>query len=120
MIALLGMLLLGVSFLNGPAVASAAAVALTMLSSLTLLPALLGFFGRRVKFPAGDAEVEGVAEPRGLGPLERAGSQRRPAAFADRRAGRCCCVVAAPVTGIRLGQRRRGQRRPGDDDAQGL
>ena len=45
-IALLGMLLLGVSFLNGPAVASAAAVALTMLSSLTLLPALLGFFGR--------------------------------------------------------------------------
>jgi putative drug exporter of the RND superfamily len=99
-IALLGMLLLGVSFLNGPAVASAAAVALTMLSSLTLLPALLGFFGRRIKFPAGDAEVEGVGEPRGFGRWS-AWIARRPAAFATG-ALVLLLVVAAPVTGIRL------------------
>lgn len=99
-IALLGMLLLGVSFLNGPAVASAAAVALTMLSSLTLLPALLGFFGKRVKFPVGDPEVEGIAEPRGFGRWS-AWIARRPAAFATG-ALVVLLVVAAPVTGIRL------------------
>lgn len=41
-IALLGMLLLGVSFLNGPAIASALAVALTMASSLTRCPRCSG------------------------------------------------------------------------------
>jgi RND superfamily putative drug exporter len=47
-IALLGQILLGVSFLYGAAVAAAVTVALTMLASLTLLPALLGFIGPRV------------------------------------------------------------------------
>jgi RND superfamily putative drug exporter len=97
-IALLGMLLLGVSFLNGPAVASAAAVALTMLSSLTLLPALLGFFGRRVKVPAVLTED---AEPRGWSRWS-ATIQRRPALFA---AGALVILllVASPVTGMTLG-----------------
>jgi putative drug exporter of the RND superfamily len=49
MIALLGMVLLGVSFLNGLAIASALAVLLTMLASLTLLPALLSRVGARVR-----------------------------------------------------------------------
>jgi putative drug exporter of the RND superfamily len=47
-IALLGQFALGVSFLYGIAVSSALTVALTMLASLTLLPALLGFFGMKV------------------------------------------------------------------------
>jgi len=47
-IALLGQFALGVSFLYGVAVSAAITVALTMLSSLTLLPALLGFFGMKV------------------------------------------------------------------------
>jgi RND superfamily putative drug exporter len=47
-IALLGQFLLGVSFLDGAAVAATVTVALTMLASLTLLPALLGFIGPRV------------------------------------------------------------------------
>jgi RND superfamily putative drug exporter len=47
-IALLGQFALGVSFLYGIAVSAALTVALTMLASLTLLPALLGFFGKRV------------------------------------------------------------------------
>jgi putative drug exporter of the RND superfamily len=55
-VALLGMLLLGVTFLRGPAVASALAVLFTMIASLTLLPALLGMVGRRIdrwRFPLG-------------------------------------------------------------------
>jgi len=44
-IALLGMFTLGVSLLNGLAVAAAVGVACTMLAALTLLPALLGFIG---------------------------------------------------------------------------
>src|SRR6202034_3812775 len=47
-IALLGQFALGVSFLYGIAVCAAITVALTMLASLTLLPALLGFFGPKV------------------------------------------------------------------------
>jgi putative drug exporter of the RND superfamily len=47
-IALLGMLALGVSFLYGMAIASALAVLLTMLAALTVVPALLSRFGARV------------------------------------------------------------------------
>jgi RND superfamily putative drug exporter len=47
-IALLGMMLLGLSFLYGVAVAAALAVFFTMVSALTLLPALLTIVGRRV------------------------------------------------------------------------
>ena len=42
-VALLGMLVLRLSFLNGVAIASALTVLITMFASLTLLPALLGF-----------------------------------------------------------------------------
>jgi RND superfamily putative drug exporter len=47
-IALLGMFALGVSFLYGVATAASIVVAFTVVSALTFLPALLGFFGRRV------------------------------------------------------------------------
>jgi putative drug exporter of the RND superfamily len=50
-IALLGMFALGVSFLYGVAVAAALAVLLVLAASVTLLPALLTFFGRRVGQP---------------------------------------------------------------------
>jgi RND superfamily putative drug exporter len=46
-IALLGMFALQVSFLYGVALSAAFVVALTMLASLTLLPAMLGFFGMK-------------------------------------------------------------------------
>ena len=48
-ISLLGMLLMGVSFVQGLAVGASAVVAVTVLASLTLLPALLGFAGERVE-----------------------------------------------------------------------
>ncbi len=47
-IALLGMFTLGVSFLYGVAIAASVVVLFTVIAALTLLPALLGFFGTRV------------------------------------------------------------------------
>jgi RND superfamily putative drug exporter len=87
MIALLGLLLLGLSFLHGAAIASALAVLFMMLASLTLLPALLSRSGRwidRLRLPApGRARREAAASA--LAPGESAiwarwaeGVQRRP------------------------------------------
>jgi RND superfamily putative drug exporter len=106
-IALLGMLLLGISFLNGPAVASALAVLLTMISSLTLLPALLGFFGRRVKVADG---ADPDTEPRGWARWSRA-IEARPRAFAAA-ALVLLLVVAFPITGMRLGSGDAGNDAP--------
>ncbi len=47
-IALFGLFTVGVSFLYGLAVSAAIVVAFTMVASVTLLPALLGFFGMKV------------------------------------------------------------------------
>ncbi|HVV74893.1 MAG TPA: MMPL family transporter [Mycobacteriales bacterium] len=47
-VALLGLLLLNITFLVGVAVGTAITVALTMLASLTITPALLSFMGLRV------------------------------------------------------------------------
>jgi hypothetical protein len=69
-IALLGLFALGLSILYGVAVASSLAVATTVLASLTLLPALLGFFGRRVLTRKQRAQEPGTA----------ASCRRRPAA----------------------------------------
>ena len=48
-ISLLGMLLMQVSFVQGLAVGAASVVGVTVVASLTLLPALLGFTGDRVE-----------------------------------------------------------------------
>jgi RND superfamily putative drug exporter len=47
-ISLLGILLMGFAFVEGLAIGGAATVAVTMIASVTLLPALLGFVGRNV------------------------------------------------------------------------
>jgi uncharacterized membrane protein YdfJ with MMPL/SSD domain len=51
-IGMLGLLVLRLPLLNGVAIAAAATVAVTVLGSLTLLPALLGFTGTRLVKPA--------------------------------------------------------------------
>jgi len=48
-VSLLGMLLIGLSFITGLGISSAVTVTATMLSSVTLLPALLGFAGARIE-----------------------------------------------------------------------
>jgi RND superfamily putative drug exporter len=52
MIALLGMFATGVAFMYGLAIAAVIAVLLTLLASLTLLPALLARFGPRLVHPS--------------------------------------------------------------------
>jgi putative drug exporter of the RND superfamily len=47
-IALMGMFVMGLSFINGLAVGSALAVLITMIASVTLLPAMLGFVGHNI------------------------------------------------------------------------
>ncbi|MCU0261145.1 MAG: MMPL family transporter [Ilumatobacteraceae bacterium] len=48
-VSLLGMLLIGLSFISGLGIGAATTVAVTMLASITLLPALLGFAQHRVE-----------------------------------------------------------------------
>src|SRR4051794_16986724 len=58
-IAMLGMMLLGISFLYGPAIGAALAVLATMIASLTLMPAILSKIGGRIKpYGSGDADRE--------------------------------------------------------------
>jgi RND superfamily putative drug exporter len=47
-IALLGMLAIGLSFISGLGIGAAAVVAVTVLSAVTLLPAMLGFVGTNI------------------------------------------------------------------------
>ncbi|HEV3094303.1 MAG TPA: MMPL family transporter [Solirubrobacteraceae bacterium] len=58
-IALLGMMLLGVDFLYGVAISASIGVLLVMLGSLTLLPALLTFAGGRLVRPGRRARKRG-------------------------------------------------------------
>ncbi len=97
-IALLGMLILGISFLNGPAIAAALAVFCTMIGSLTLLPALLGTFGHRVKL--GKIKPPDAA-PRGFARWARI-IEKRPRLFAIVTVV-LLLVVASPVIGMQLG-----------------
>src|SRR3954470_15150873 len=56
-IAMLGMILLGISFLYGPAIGAALSVLATMTAALTLMPALLSKIGGRVKPAKGDGNL---------------------------------------------------------------
>jgi RND superfamily putative drug exporter len=109
-IALLGILVLGVSFLNGLAVASALTVVFTVLAAVTLLPALLGVFGMRVlsrrqrRRLAAGAPAPGSA---GLWARWSGTVERRPAVFAITAAA-VMAVLAIPVLSLRLGSSDQG------------
>jgi RND superfamily putative drug exporter len=85
-IALLGMMLLGVDFLYGVAIAASIAVLLVMLASLTLLPALLTIAGARVARPGRRARARAaraaaehtpaVAEPLAAGAVAASADAR--------------------------------------------
>ena len=105
-IALLGMFALGVSFLYGLAVAAVLAVLLVLAASVTLLPALLTFFGRRVGQPGRLARLAGRLRPnraRGNFWLRWVGAiQRRPAVAAVA-ATALMLTLATPALWLRLG-----------------
>ena len=48
-VSFMGMVLMGISFIQGLAVSAATVVAMTVIASITLLPALLGFAGHRIE-----------------------------------------------------------------------
>src|SRR5215204_1534447 len=61
-IAMLGMILLGIDFLYGPAIGAALSVLFTMAAALTLMPAIMGSrIGRRIK-PAGNGNGAGEGD----------------------------------------------------------
>ncbi|HET6864707.1 MAG TPA: MMPL family transporter [Solirubrobacteraceae bacterium] len=101
-IALLGMLALGVSLLNGAAVAAAIGVVLVLAASLTMLPALLTLVGPRIGRPGrGGAgpEAEDTRPGFWLRWVQRV--QRRPALTAVA-ATTVMLALAAPALGLRL------------------
>jgi RND superfamily putative drug exporter len=106
-ISVLGMLLMGLPFLQGVAVGSAAAVLVAMVASITLLPAMLGFTGRaidRLKVPRIGKERHGHREAHREGFWFRWSRliQRRPwpAFFAGAIA---VLLLATPALSLRLG-----------------
>jgi RND superfamily putative drug exporter len=102
-IALLGMFALGVSILNGAAVAAAIGVVLVLAASLTLLPALLGFAGRRIGEAGSRRAARATADGRpGFWMRWVRQVQRRPAVTAIA-ATALMLMLAAPALGLRLG-----------------
>jgi len=106
-IALLGQFAIGLSFLDGAAVAATVTVVATMLASLTLLPSLLGFIGPRVlsrkqrrrvreSGPQADTAASGIWH-RWSRSIERRSALRALVALA------VVVVVALPVFSLRLG-----------------
>ena len=96
-ISLLGMLLIGIEFVGGLGVGAAAVVAVTMLASITLLPAVLGFVGRNIdklKLP-GTGKMTRPPHHRRL-PLEPLPAAP-PVAVRWRSAWSSCSRLALPV-----------------------
>ncbi|HXP36806.1 MAG TPA: MMPL family transporter, partial [Solirubrobacteraceae bacterium] len=123
-IALLGMMLLGVDFLYGVAIAASIGVLLVMLGSLTLLPALLTFAGARLARPSRRARRRAarVAETADSTPRATAdggfvaedpavsGAWLRWSMFVERHPRKIAAIsaivmlaIAAPAIALRLG-----------------
>ena len=106
-IALLGLFTVGVSFLYGLAVSAAIVVAFTVLTSVTLLPALLGFFGDKVlnKRVRRSLTTDGPAGGENLSPRWWAWGkivERRPVVLSIG-AVLILVVLAIPFLSLRLG-----------------
>jgi RND superfamily putative drug exporter len=103
-IALMGMFLLGLSFLYGVATSAALAVLMTMIAALTLLPALLTIAGRRVdrlRIPGLGKRTPSTAEDTRWFRWSRE-IQRRPVASALLSGG-LLVVLCIPTLSLRLG-----------------
>ncbi len=114
-IALFGLFTVGISFLYGLAVSAAIVVAFTMFAAVTLLPALLGFFGMKV---LGKRTRRQLAEsgPAGERLSERWWAwgklvERRPAVLALLSAA-VLVLLAVPFFHIRLGASDQGNNPP--------
>ena len=111
-IALLGMLVLRLSIMNGVAISATVTVAITMLASLTLLPALLGFQKSRVL----SRRERRALKAHGPEPIVVEGGWQRWAQFVSRHprvlsAGALALIVLAtvPFFSLHLGSSDQGQ-----------
>ena len=103
-IALLGMFALGVSFLYGAAIAASLGVLLVLAASLTLLPALLTFAGRRIGTRRTRRFRRAARPATGDGFWGRwVGAIQRYPVWAALGATALLLVLAAPALGLRLG-----------------
>jgi putative drug exporter of the RND superfamily len=112
-ISLLGLFLMGVSYLQGVALSASLAVLVVMAASVTLLPALLALAGRRVD----RLRIPGLGRASGTGASAPAARwsrmiQRRPWAAAIA-GGAVLLALAAPALGLRLGFPDAGNDRAG-------
>ncbi|MFJ8747956.1 MMPL family transporter [Streptomyces sp. NPDC102441] len=105
-VALLGMLVLRLGFLNGVAVAASLTVVLTVAASVTLLPALLSFIGMR----ALSRRERGRLAEHGPQSERATGFAARWSAFVERRprllgavAAAVMAVLAVPALSLHLG-----------------
>jgi RND superfamily putative drug exporter len=112
-IALLGMFLLGLTFLYGVATAAALAVLFTMIAALTLLPALLSIVGRRVdrlRIPGLGSRGSTATEKTKWYRWSRA-IQRRPW-LAAILSGGLLILLCVPTLSLRLGTNDAGTEPP--------
>src|SRR4051794_38538140 len=114
-VALLGLLVLGVSFLNGVAVASAIVVLTVMTAAITLIPALLGMIGMRVLSRRERRRLaeQGPSDPKldGFWPRWAAFVQQHRVPLAIG-ALVVMLALAIPALGLRLGSADAGQDPP--------
>jgi putative drug exporter of the RND superfamily len=106
-IAVLGLMLTGLSYMYGVAIATSLAVLTVMLASITLLPAFLSYLGPRVdklRIPLLGRALRPDRQPAGESPAARWSHvvQRRPWPFAIG-ALVILLALAAPALGMRLG-----------------
>jgi len=102
-ISLMGLFVMGLTYLYGVALSAIIAVLVVMAASVTLLPALLGFARRRIERLRIPGANRRAADPdRGLAARWSRTIQRRPwtAAIAG---VAILLTLAAPVSGLRLG-----------------
>ncbi|MFD5617269.1 MMPL family transporter [Streptomyces yangpuensis] len=120
-IALLGMLVLRLNFLNGVAIAACVTVVLTVAASVTLLPALLSFIGMRAL--SGRERRRLAAE--GPQPERTSGFAARWSAFVERHpkllgavATAVMVVLALPTLSLHLGTSDQGNNPAGSTTRQ--
>ena len=115
-IGMLGLLVLRQSLLNGVAIAASATVAMVLLGSLTLLPALLGFTGTRLAKPSrlrlprwlGGHPARGATAQSGVQAARRPAAERWAAMIQHRPAlaalasGGLLLLLAAPALTMKL------------------
>ena len=119
-VAILGLKVSGIPMMTMMGYGSAIMVAVVMLASITLLPAMLGVVKHRVN----SAEVPFVKQKPAYDPESSSARWAARVVAKPVRYGVAAAVVlgvlAVPVFSMHLGLRRRGQRRAGLDHPQGL